>query len=284
MELKGSQTEKNLETAFRAESAARSAYLVYALAAQQAGHSRVADVFTEIGQNEEEHARTQLEFLGRIQDTRTNLESAAQGEEMESRSFYPEFARTARQEGFQEIAEYFERMARVEGKHKEVFLNLLHHLDHQIPITERTAGHSSVTLVQLMLPQHANNAGFVHGGEVMKLMDSAAGVAAARHAHTNVVTASVEELNFLKPVRVGDLVSAHASLTFVGRSSMEVRVEVETENYIHEKRQTALTAYFIYVALDPAGKPTEIPSLLITTEEREKLFKAGQKRYKGRRK
>jgi uncharacterized protein (TIGR00369 family) len=284
MELKGSQTEKNLEAAFKAESAARSAYLYYAHAAQQAGHSRVADVFTEIAQNEEEHARTQFEFLGRIQDTRTNLESAAQGEEVEYKSFYPEFARTARQEGFQEIADYFERMGRVEGRHKEVFLNLIHHLDHQIPIAERTAGHSSVTLVQLMLPQHANNAGFVHGGEVMKMMDSAAGVVAARHAHTNVVTASVEELNFLRPVRVGDLVFAHASLTFVGRSSMEVRVEVETENYLHEKRQMALTAYFIYVALDPAGKPTEIPSLLITTEEREKLFKAGQKRYKGRKK
>jgi len=118
----------------------------------------------------------------------------------------------------------------------------------------------------------------------MKFVDNAAGVVALRHAHTNVVTAKVEEINFLKPVRVGDTVLVHASLTFVGRSSMEVRAQVETENLSTEKKQKALSAYFIYVALDKVGKPTEVPPLLITTEEGQRLFEEGKKRYEERKK
>ncbi len=93
----------------------------------------------------------------------------------------------------------------------------------------------------------------------MKLMDNAGGVVAARHAHSNVVTAKVEEINFLKPVRVGDMALVHASLTFVGRSSMEIRVRVETEDLSAEKRQQALSAYFIYVASTKRGNPQRFP-------------------------
>ena len=118
----------------------------------------------------------------------------------------------------------------------------------------------------------------------MKIMDNAAGVVAARHAHTNVVTVRVDNILFLKPVRVGDLILVHASLTFVGHSSMEIRVEVETENISQEKRQKALSANFIYVSLDKTGKPADVPPLLITTEEEEKLFEEGQKRYEAHKK
>ncbi|OGP62905.1 MAG: acyl-CoA thioesterase [Deltaproteobacteria bacterium RBG_13_49_15] len=134
-------------------------------------------------------------------------------------------------------------------------------------------------MAQLMLPHQANLAGYVHGGEIMKIMDNAAGVVAARHAHTNVVTARVDNIFFLKPVRVGDVLLVHASLTFVGHSSMDIRVKVETENIAQEKRQKALTANFIYVSLDKTGKPVEVPPLLITTEEEERLFEEGRKRY-----
>jgi len=139
-----------------------------------------------------------------------------------------------------------------------------------------------VSLIQVMLPHQGNIAGNVHGGEIMKMMDTAAGVAAARHAHSNVVTAKVEELNFLRPVQIGELVFAHASLIFVSHTSMEVRVEVETENLVTEERHKALTASFIYVALDQTGKPTEVPPLLITTEEGQRLFEEGRKRYEAR--
>lgn len=138
-------------------------------------------------------------------------------------------------------------------------------------------------MAQLMLPHQANLAGYVHGGEIMKIMDNAAGVVAARHAHTNVVTVRADNIFFLKPVRVGDVLLVHTSLTFVGHSSMDIRVEVETENLAQEKKQKALTANFIYVALDKAGKPTKVPPLLITTEEGERLFEEGRERYEAHR-
>jgi uncharacterized protein (TIGR00369 family) len=282
MDLKGSRTERNLEEAFAAESKARNTYLYYAEAARREDHSLIADVFLEIAKNEEEHARTQFQFLGKIRESGENLEAAARAEHQECAVLYPAFARTAREEGFHRIADFFEGMARMEAAHEEIIKNLLQNVRENSAPGERTAGHSSVTLVQVMYPHQANRAGNVHGGEIMKLMDTAAGVVATRHAHTNVVTAKVEELNFLKPVRVGDLVFAHAALTFVSRSSMEIRVEVETENFLSEERQKALTAYFIYVALDSAEKPTRVPSLLITTEEGKRYFEEGRKRYGSR--
>ena len=282
MEFAGSRTEKNLEVAFAGESQACNAYMYYAAAAKEAGHHPIADIFLEIAQNEGEHAKTHFESLGRIKDTRTNLELVAQSEKYEGTRMYPEFAKTAREEGFPKIADCFERMSKVEARHEEICLNLLKSIDENSSPKERTIGHSSVTIAQLMLPHQANPAGYVHGGEIMKMMDNAAGVVAARHTHTNVVTARVDDINFLKPVRVGDLVLVHACLTFVGHSSMEIFIEVETENLAKEEKQRALTANFIYVALDHRGKPTPVPALLITTEEGERLFAEGRKRYEAR--
>ena len=117
----------------------------------------------------------------------------------------------------------------------------------------------------------------------MKLMDNAAKVVAARHARTNIVTAAVERIDFHTPVRVGDLVLVHAALTFVSYSSMEVRVQVEIETLASGERQQALTAHYIMVALDGLGKTTEVPSLLVTTDEGESLFAEGRRRYEARR-
>ncbi len=284
MSLKGSKTEKNLEDAFAGESRAQNTYLYYADTARKAGHDHIADFFLEIAKNEGEHARTQFEFLGQIKDTRANLEAVVRKEKFEGAIMYPEFATTAREEGFEEIAVSFELMSKVEAKHEEISLNLLKQFHEHIIPRERTIGHSSVVMAQLMLPHQANLAGYVHGGEIMKIMDNAAGVVAARHAHTNVVTVRVDNIFFLKPVRVGDVLLVHASLTFVGHSSMEIRVEVEKESIAQERRQKALTANFIYVSLDKMGKPAGVPPLLITTEEGERLFEEGRKRYEARKK
>ena len=284
MDLKGSKTEKNLRSALSGESQARNSYVFFAERARKENLPLIADVFLEIAQNEEEHARHFFQFLGGPQDTARNLETSAQKEHEEHSIFYPEFARTAREEGFEAIAEFFEEMIQVEKRHEEICRELGKTLAGNSPIVVRTVGHSSITLAQVMLPHQANRAGNVHGGEVMKLMDSAAGVVAARHSHCNCVTARVEELNFLKPVKVGDLTFAHAFLTFVSRSSMEIRVEVETEDRFTEARQKALTARFIFVALDANGKPTEIPTLLISTEEGKEYFEEGRKRHESRKK
>ena len=284
MSLKGSKTEKNLEGAFADESRAQNTYRYYADAAREEGYDRIADFFLEIAKNEGEHARTQFELLGRVKDTRANLEAVVRQEKYEGAVMYPEFAKTAREEGFEEIAGSFERMTKVEARHEEICLSLLKNFDERIIPNHRTVGHSAVIMAQLMLPHQANLAGYVHGGEIMKIMDNAAGVVAARHAHTNVVTVRADNIFFLKPVRVGDILLVHASLTFVGHSSMDIRVEVETESLAQEKKQKALTANFIYVALDRAGKPTKVPPLLITTEEGERLFEEGRERYEAHKK
>ncbi len=126
---------------------------------------------------------------------------------------------------------------------------------------------TSVVMVQAMTPQDANVSGNVHGGVIMKLIDTAAGVVATRHAQSNVVTASLDRLDFHHPVYIGDLVTIKASLNFVGRTSMEVGVRVEAENLrTREIRHTA-SAYLTMVALDRNGRPTVLPPLILETPE-----------------
>jgi uncharacterized protein (TIGR00369 family) len=143
----------------------------------------------------------------------------------------------------------------------------------------RTVDHSAVSVSQLVLPEQAGRVGFAHGGEIMKLMDTTAGLVALRHCHGDVVTARVEGINFYRPVRVGNLVTVHAHLTFVGRSTMEVRVEVVTEDIFKEEKTHALTAYFIMVALDEAGRPTEVPPLVLSSDRERELWEKGRMRY-----
>lgn len=143
----------------------------------------------------------------------------------------------------------------------------------------RTVDHSALTMTQMINPQQAGRAGVAHGGEIMKLMDTAAGIVAARHGHKDTVTASVEGINFYRPVKVYDLVAVKAFLTYVGRSAMEVRVEVFTEDILQEQKWHALTAYFLMVALDETGKPTEIPPLLLNTDEERNRWEKGRQRH-----
>jgi len=146
-------------------------------------------------------------------------------------------------------------------------------------IEGRTVKHSAVTMAEMIMPHQANRLGNAHGGEIMKIMDTAAGVAALRHAHTAVVTARVDGINFYHPIKVGDLVTVNAFLTFVGHSSMEIEVEVIAEDIIAEKETHALTAYFILVALDEQGKPTKVPPLIVSSEWEKELWEKGKRRY-----
>ncbi len=126
---------------------------------------------------------------------------------------------------------------------------------------------TSVTMAQMMIPQDANPAGNVHGGVVVKIIDEAAGVVAARHARTDVVTASIDRMDFHHPVFVGDVLFFKASLNLVGRTSMEIGVRVEAENLMTGEVRHAASAYLTYVALDKNGRPTEVPPLILETEE-----------------
>ena len=131
----------------------------------------------------------------------------------------------------------------------------------------KPASHARVTLTQLMEVTDANVAGNVHGGVVMRLADTAAALAAIRHAGTLCVTVSVDELSFLEPVHVGDLLTLHASVNAVGTTSLEVGVRVESEDPVTGRLVHAATAYLVFVALDADGHPRAVRPLLVETDE-----------------
>ncbi len=142
----------------------------------------------------------------------------------------------------------------------------------------KSASASRVTMAQVVLPYHANAAGNMHGGEVMKLMDSAAGVVAQRHCLCNAVTVSVDKLVFKEPILVGDLVICDAELIFTGRTSMEIYVTVKVENLRIGEIKQALEGYFVMIALDRNGRPTPVPSLKLETAEQEQRFQQAREK------
>lgn len=131
----------------------------------------------------------------------------------------------------------------------------------------RTVSESQVSLARVMTLMDANAAGNVHGGDVMKEVDTAAGMAAARHAGRICVTASIDELSFVEPVHVGDLLLVNASVNDVGRTSLEVGVRVEAEPWGGGERRHTTSAFLVFVSLDDEGRPVEVPAL--TTENAE---------------
>lgn len=282
MDLKNSRTEEMLKQAFVRELNARARYIYFAGTARQQGLRQAADIFESTASNEAEHAEHEFAYLGGAPDTIANLEQAILREFEEARKLYPEAADTARQEGFTEIAEFFSRMAGVEEKHGNNMQALLDSIKKGGKITGKTVGHSSVQMAQMMMPSHANPIGVVHGGELMKLMDDAAAVVALRHSQNLVTTAEVEDIKFKSPVHVGELVFVNARLTFTSRSSMKVQITAEAENPLTGERRTVLEASYIFVAIDASGKPVEVPPLVVSTEEEEKLFAEGLAKYNAR--
>ena len=141
---------------------------------------------------------------------------------------------------------------------------------------------SSVIISHVMLPQDANPAGNVHGGVVIKNIDSAAGVVAIRHARCNTVTASIDRLDFHSPVFIGNLLTLKASVNIVGRSSMEIGVRVEAEDLVTGQIRHTASAYLTFVVLDENGRPKEVPSLILETEDEKRRNRESQARKKSR--
>ncbi len=142
----------------------------------------------------------------------------------------------------------------------------------------KTVAASRVTLSQLMQPEHANLRGDVHGGWVMKLVDEAGALAAMRHAQARVVTVAIDQMRFHEPIRIGDLVVLEAEVTYVGRTSVETRVQVIAENPVTGERTQTNTAYLVYVALDEAGRPQPVPPLVAETEAERRRLAGGRER------
>ncbi len=138
---------------------------------------------------------------------------------------------------------------------------------------------SSVILSRVMHPNDASYMGSVHGGVILRMLDEAGGMAAFRHARKPVVTAAIDSMCFLAPVSVGNLVTAKASVNCVGRTSMEVGVRVEAEDLLTGRVTHTASAYLVYVALGPHGKPVRVPPLVpVTAEDRRRLRAAEMRR------
>ncbi|MFQ6135143.1 MAG: acyl-CoA thioesterase [Nitrososphaerales archaeon] len=141
---------------------------------------------------------------------------------------------------------------------------------------------SSTVICRLMMPSDANPNGNVYGGSILKSMDEVAGIVASRHARRNVVTASINRMDFFNPVHVGDLLVLKASVNFVGQTSMEVGVRIESEDLRTGKVAHIGSSYFTFVALDGEGKPTVVPDIILRTEDEKRRYRDGAARREAR--
>jgi len=147
------------------------------------------------------------------------------------------------------------------------------------PLAPRPMSASRVSLAQLMQPEFANPLGNVHGGHIMKLADEAGALACMRHARQRVVTVAIDQMEFHQPIRIGNLVTLTAQVTYAGHTSMEAEVKVVAEDPISGAQVHTNTAYLVYVALDSSGmQPVPVPPLLAETPEEQECLEAGKQR------
>ena len=142
----------------------------------------------------------------------------------------------------------------------------------------KTVSQSKVEIAQVMMPEHANPAGNVHGGNLLKLVDQAGAIVAARHTHTNVVTASVDRFDFISPAYIGNLVFIKASMNYVSKTSMEIGVRVEAECLKTGTHTHIGSAYLTFVALGKDDKPIQVPELISETVSEKRRFEEARKR------
>ncbi len=147
---------------------------------------------------------------------------------------------------------------------------------------EKSPAESQAEVIVRMFPSDANPAGNVFGGEILKHIDMVAGIVAQRHSQSNAVTVSMDSVNFIKPVFVGNVLKLNARINYVHYSSMEIEVKAESEDIITGIRTITGTAFVTFVALDNDGKPTHVPRLALKTDEDRKKFDEGKIRMEER--
>lgn len=141
---------------------------------------------------------------------------------------------------------------------------------------------SAVIMTELVLPQHTNALGSIFGGVVMSWVDIAAAIAAGKHCQASTVTASIDALAFMAPIKLGHVVELRACVNAVGRTSMEVGVRVDSTNLLTGEKFHNVSAYLTFVALSPAGTPQPVPPLVPKTETEKRRNLAAQKRRASR--
>ncbi len=150
-------------------------------------------------------------------------------------------------------------------------------MDRARPISE-----TKTTIYRVMMPTDANPAGNVYGGSIMRYIDEIAGIVASRHTRTNVVTASIDRMDFIAPMGIGEILVLKAAINFTGRTSMEVGVRVEAEDTRTGRVVHTGSCYLTMVALDGDGKPTPVPPVVPTTEEEKYWYEGGRRRREAR--
>lgn len=146
------------------------------------------------------------------------------------------------------------------------------------PNVPRSVRSSQAIMSEFMMPQMANNLGHVFGGAIMSLMDRCAAVAAMRHSGRPSVTVAVDSIAFHEPIRLAELVTAYASVNYVGKTSMEVGVRIEAENPLTGERRHTNSSYFTFVAIDANGRPMPVPPVAPETDTERRRFAAGETR------
>ncbi|TQI70972.1 uncharacterized protein (TIGR00369 family) [Gramella sp. Hel_I_59] len=139
---------------------------------------------------------------------------------------------------------------------------------------------SQVVISELMLPSHSNFNGKIHGGYILSLLDQIAFACASKHSRAYCVTASVDTVDFLKPIEIGELVTMKASVNYVGRSSMVIGIRVESENIQTGDIKHCNSSYFTMVAKDKDGNSIEVPGLVLKSDDEIRRFAKSIKRKK----
>ena len=160
----------------------------------------------------------------------------------------------------------------------------------QYPISGKNSGdiprysieYSASSLTHAVQPSDCNIFKYCNGGVTMKMMDNVAGIVAFRHAHCNIVTASIDAIDFHKPVKLGEIMTITGRMTFTSDKSMEIKVVADVENLLEGRCFRALSAFFYFVALDKSGHSVKVPALQPQSEEERQRFEEGRVRYEAR--
>ena len=142
----------------------------------------------------------------------------------------------------------------------------------------RTPAASRVEMTQIVMPFHTNYNGSLFGGQVVQWIDICAAVSGMRHAGGNVVTASIDRLDFLSPIHLGDIVILQSQVNYAGRTSMEIGCRVESEDPVTGERRYTTKAYLTFVAIDDAGKPRAVPELVLESDADRRRCEQGRQR------
>lgn len=150
------------------------------------------------------------------------------------------------------------------------------------PLVAKPVSDSQIIMTEMVLPSDTNALGTIFGGKVVSLIDIAAAMAAGKHSRSVVVTASIDALHFISPVKLGEYIHIKASVNYAGRTSMEIGVRVDKENPLTGEMAHTATAYLTFVAIDADGKPKPVPPVTPRTDNERRRFEAAKIRRAAR--